>query len=299
MGEQVIEAATFSESAPIAIQRMKHKSIRLGDSQYAYYEIPNPGKPKMLLLHGMLVESHCFAKLAPYLKDDYHLLFLDLKGHGKSANGGNYDQGYSADIIASDLQAFHQAVIQEPFYLLGYSLGGQYALKFAGTHPALVKGLLIIDSAPALCLKATLTILLTLMLTPKSFASREHAVRFYDKRTPGFGEYIADFCLIQDARGRYVLRYDKKNFAPDTMAKSTARTKDLWEACKNITAPTLILRCEKSFVFNNRLEKKMRESIANSTGVRMKDMKHLVAFSHPRELAGEIHSFLHKVSHAE
>lgn len=299
MGDQVVGAASFIESVDADFMRMAHRNIDLGSSQYAYYEIPNPGKPKMLLLHGMLVESHCFAKLVPYLKDDYHLLFLDLKGHGQSANGGSYDQAYSADIIASDLRAFHQAVIQEPFYLLGYSLGGQYSLKFAGTYPELVKGLLIIDSAPALCLKATLTILLTLMLTPKSFASKEHALRVYEKRTPGFGEYIANFCLMQDSQGRYVLRYDKNNFAPDSMAKSAARTRDLWQACSKITAPTLILRCEKSFVFNNRLEKKMRESIANSTVVRMKDMKHLIAFSHPRELAGEIHSFTHKVSHAE
>jgi len=275
------------------------RNIQLGKASYVYYEIPNPGKPKMLLLHGMLVESHCFDQLASYLKDNYHLYFLDLKGHGKSANGSSYDSDYTPDVIANDLLAFHQIAIQEPFYLLGYSLGGQYAIKFAGTHPDLIKGLLIVDSAPALCLKATLTILLTLMLTPKYFASKEHASLFYEKRAPGFGEYIARYCLIQDAQGRYVLRYDKKNFAPDTMAKSAARTKDLWEACRKITAPTLILRCEKSFVFSNRLEKKMRESIAKSTVVLMKGMKHLVGFSHPRELAGEIQSYLQKVSHAQ
>lgn len=299
MGDQMIDAAKLSESAPTASQRMEHKNIWLGNSQYAYYEIPNPGKPKMLLLHGMLVESHCFEKLASDLKDNYHLYFLDLKGHGKSANGSSYDSDYTPEIIASDLLAFYQTAIQEPFFLLGYSLGGQYALKFAGTYPDLIMGLLIVDSAPVLCLKATLTILLTLMLTPKFFASKEDAVCCYEKRAPGFGDYIAKFCLIEDTQGRYVLRYDKKNFAPDTLAKSAARTKDLWDACRKITAPTLVLRCEKSFVFSNRLEKKMRESIANSTVVLMKGMKHLVGFSHPRELAAELQSFLQKISHAQ
>lgn len=270
---------------------MESKTIRLGNSQYAYYEIPNPGKAKMLLLHGMIVESHCFEKLITYLKDDYHLLLLDLKGHGKSENGKSYDADYTNDVIANDLLAFYQAVIQEPCYLLGYSLGGQYAMKFAGAAPDKVKGLVIVDSAPALCLKATLTLLFTLMFTPKFFNSKELACRFYDHRTPGFGQYVVDYCLTQDTQGRYVLRYDKKNFAPDTMAKGAARTKDLWDACTKITAPTLLLRCEKSFVFSTKLERKMRQSIAKIEVVLMKDRGHLIGFTHPQELAEQIRKF--------
>jgi len=71
---------------------MDSKTIQLGNSHYAYYEIANPGKPKMLMLHGMMVESHCFEKLAEHLKAHYHLFLLDLKGHGKSDNGKSYDE---------------------------------------------------------------------------------------------------------------------------------------------------------------------------------------------------------------
>ncbi len=270
---------------------MDSKTIQLGKSQYAYYEIANPGKAKMLLLHGMLVESHCFEKLIACLKDDYHLLLLDLKGHGKSANGSSYDADYCNDVIANDLLAFYQEVIREPFYLLGYSLGGQYAIKFAGTAPDKVKGLILIDSAPALCLKASLTILFTLMLTPRFFVSKEQARRFYDHRTTGFGQYIVDYCLAEDKHGRYVLRYDKENFAPDTLAKGAARTRDLWDSCKKITAPTLVLRCEKSFVFNAKLERKMRERIANIEVVLMRDRTHLIGFTHPQEVSEQIRKY--------
>ncbi|MGE5384722.1 MAG: alpha/beta fold hydrolase [Betaproteobacteria bacterium] len=274
---------------------MDSKTIQLGNTQYAYYEMANPGKPKMLLLHGMVVESHCFEKLAAFFKDDYHLLFLDLKGHGKSGNGTSYDESYTNDAIARDFLAFYQAVIQEPFHLVGYSLGGQYAIKFAGTFPDKVKSLVLIDSAPELSFKGNLAILFALMKTPKFFKDEAHVYRYYDVRNPGMGDYMLKYCLARDSFGHYTPRYDKLNFAPNTMAKAAARGKDLWEASCRITAPTLLLRGGKSFVFSNRLEKKMRMSIPRLEVVLLKDEEHLMAITHPKEVAEPIRAFLAKV----
>ena len=132
------------------------------------------------------------------------------------------------------------------------------------------------------------------MKTPKFFKDEAHVYRHFDTRNPGMGEYMLKHCLTRDEAGHFKPRYDKQRFAPNTMAKGTARTRDLWEACRKITAPTLLLRGGKSFVFSDGLEKKMRESIARLEVVLLKDREHLMAFTHPQEVAEPIRAFLAK-----
>jgi len=272
---------------------MECQKVKIGNIEYAYYELPNPGKPKMLLLHGMLVESHCFAKLAPLLQADYHVIMLDLKGHGKSGRGQSYDSDYTNDAIAKDLHAFYEQVIREPFYIAGYSLGGQYTMKFAGTYPQLLKGVFIIDSAPALSLKGIFKILWLLFTTPKVFKNAEHVRSFYDKKSAlGFGDYMLQHCVTADAQGRYTVTYDKKNLAPDTGAKSKVRTADLWAATKNITAPTLILRAGDSFVLNDKLQAQMQANIRNSEVKFFPGLGHNLVFSNPADVAAAMRDFI-------
>lgn len=273
---------------------MDCKTIQIGNTQYNYYEIPNPGKPKMLMLHGMMIESHCFTKIADRLKTDYHLYLLDLKGHGKSGNGTSYDESYTNDAICADLLNFQQAVIQEPFHLVGYSLGGQYSLKFAGFHAEVLKSVTIIDSAPALSLKGTFAILYAMFKTPKIFKDKNHVLGFYDARIPGLGNYMLTYCMRELGEGRYAIRYDKKNLAPSTMAKGIARTKDIWEACKKITTPTLVLRAEKSFILNEKLEKMLQESNPKIDVLMMPGMAHNFVFTHPQIVTEYIRSFTAK-----
>ncbi|OQA34195.1 MAG: Lipase 3 precursor [Betaproteobacteria bacterium ADurb.Bin341] len=273
---------------------MDSKNIQIGNTRYAYYELPNPGKAKMLLLHGMLVESHCFEAMTEDLKANYHLVLLDLKGHGKSDNGKSYDADYTNDAIAADLLTFQQAVIQEPFHLVGYSLGGQYSLKFAGTHPELVKSVTLIDSAPALSTKGVFLLLYALFTTPKFFRNKEHVYRHYDNRLAGLGDYMFKHCVVEGQNGRYLLRYDKKNLAPNTLAKSALRTKDLWESSKHIKSPVLILRAEKSAIIDHKIERTMKTNMPHAQIVLMKNMGHELVFSKPKEVSEQIEAFIRR-----
>lgn len=272
---------------------MEFKKIRIGAIDYGYYELPNPGKPKMLLLHGMMVESHCFAKLVPLLHANYHVIMLDLKGHGQSGRGQSYDADYTNDAIAKDLHTFYKQVIGEPFYMAGYSLGGQYTMKFAGAYPELLKGVLIIDSAPALSLKGIFKILWMLMTTPKVFRDAEHVRSYYDKKsTLGFGDYMLQYCVTADPAGRYTVTYDKKNLSPDTGAKNKVRIADLWNSTARITAPTLIMRAGDSFVIDDKTQAKMLANIRNSELKLFPGLGHNLVFSNPEDVATTIHDFI-------
>ena len=272
---------------------MEIKKIKLGQTEYAYYELPNRGKPKLLLLHGMMVESHCFSLLAPLLQRDFHVLLLDLKGHGQSGRGQSYDTDYTNDAIVADMHSFWEQVIGEPFVIAGYSLGGQYLMKFAGTYPSLVKAAIIIDSAPALSFKGVLKILWLLLTTPKVFKNAEHVRRFYDKKSAaGFGDYMLKYCVAQDAQGRYSVAYDKKNLSPNTVAKGKVRTADLWDALAKITAPTIILRAGDSFVISDKIEARMVVSIADCEVRHFPGLGHNLVFSNPQDVAEAMLDFV-------
>jgi len=270
---------------------MESRSISLGRCDYAWYEIPARRKPKLLLLHGMMVESHSFNGLIEHLRGDFHLLLLDLKGHGKSGNGESYDEDYRPPVIAEELHSFYEQVISEPFFLLGYSLGGQYAIQYAGSHPETLRGLILLDSAPEISLKSALKILFSVMTTPNLFRGPEDVRRFYDKKSPGFGDYMLEHAMVQDKYGYYSPRYDKKNLAPRDSRKTGERSWGLWQAAKKITAPTLILRAGQSSIIDDEMEVKLREHIAKLDVVRMEGMGHHLGMTHPADVAQEISNF--------
>jgi len=268
--------------------------IRVGKTDYAWYEIPARRKPKLLLLHGMMVESHSFNGLIEQLRGSFHLYLLDLKGHGKSSNGESYDADYRPEVIAAELHTFGQQVIGEPFYLLGYSLGGQYAIQYAGSHPDALRGLILLDSAPEISLKSALKILFSVMTTPNLFRGPEDVRRFYDKKSPGFGDYMVEHAMVQDKYGYYSPRYDKKNLAPRDSRKTGERSWGLWQAARQITAPTLILRAGQSSIIDDEMQQKLQTHIANAMVVLMEGMGHHLGMTHPEAVAAEVKHFFLK-----
>jgi len=271
---------------------MECKTVQIGATTYNYYEIPNPGKPKMLMLHGMMVESHCFEQVAEHLKKDFHLVLLDLKGHGKSSDGKSYDESYTNEAICADLKAIHALIIGEPCCMVGYSLGGQYTLCLAGKAPELLKRVVLIDSAPEVTLKCILALLWARMKTPKFFKNADHVLKFYSGRIPG--AYMLKYCMRESGDGRYAIRYDKKNLAPDTLAKNKVRIQDIWAAAGKLKAPTLVLRAGASFVLDDKLENRLKESNPLIQVQRMEGMEHNLVFSHPREVAETISAFCNR-----
>ncbi len=99
----------------------------------------------LLLLHG-------FADLAwgwlpvveTGLLDRLHLLVPSFRGHGASdwiGAGGTY---YFADYVA-DLESLVRAHARPRLYIAGHSMGGMAASLFAGTYPARVDRLAILE----------------------------------------------------------------------------------------------------------------------------------------------------------
>ncbi len=108
-----------------------------------YVDWGNPDAPALLLIHGG--RDHCrnWDWVAERLKDRYHIIAPDLRGHGDSdwAAGGAYNElNYVYDIA--------QLVLQKkmaPVTIIAHSLGGSIGLLYAGVFPETVARIVAIE----------------------------------------------------------------------------------------------------------------------------------------------------------
>ena len=49
-----------------------------------YLDWGDPAKPPLILIHGIARRAHTFDHIAPCLRRDYHVIALDMRGHGDS-----------------------------------------------------------------------------------------------------------------------------------------------------------------------------------------------------------------------
>jgi pimeloyl-ACP methyl ester carboxylesterase len=70
--------------------------------------------------------------VAPYFQDDYRLLMIDLRGHGKSDCP---QQGYHIDQMAADVAGVMEYLQIERIHVVGSSLGAEVGLSLAANYP--------------------------------------------------------------------------------------------------------------------------------------------------------------------
>lgn len=97
-------------------------------------------KPVIALVHGWGMNARVFDTLAERLADDFDVRALNLPGHGGRAVLAVNTLHSWADDLASQLPA-HST-------LLGWSLGGQVAMRAAIDHPDTVARLIVMSSTP-------------------------------------------------------------------------------------------------------------------------------------------------------
>ena len=98
-------------------------------------------RPVLALLHGWGMNARVFDMLAACLADDFELRALSLPGHGgREVLPHNTLQSWAADLAQQ---------LPERSTLLGWSLGGQVAMRAALDHPHKISRLVLLASTPA------------------------------------------------------------------------------------------------------------------------------------------------------
>lgn len=108
-----------------------------------YLDWGNRGKPPLLLVHGGRDHARSWDWTANALREDYHVVAMDHRGHGDSewVSDGIYE---AQDMIYDVAQLVHQLDLA-PVTIVAHSMGGDVSLRYAGTFPEQVRKIVSVE----------------------------------------------------------------------------------------------------------------------------------------------------------
>ncbi len=104
------------------------------------YRSMGEGQP-MIILHGLFGSSDNWQTLGKRFAEDYKVYLVDQRNHGKSPHSDEF----SYDILADDLEDFCTSHEIRHAIVIGHSMGGKTAMRFAQKYPEYVEKLIIVD----------------------------------------------------------------------------------------------------------------------------------------------------------
>lgn len=199
----------------------------------------------VLLIHGLGGSTDDWKKTIPALAENFHVVAFDLPGFGKSDKGS---QSYSPTRYARLVQYLADHYLQnKPYHVVGHSMGGAIALRYAAQHPLRMQRLVLIDPAG---------ILHPQVIT--KFQAGSMAVRSSGVyQTRGLIERLSGK-LLEQAERLPVSAIDIANSAlgrdivlrggPEKIAALELAGENFSSAISTVTAPTLLLWGEYDLV---------------------------------------------------
>lgn len=105
-----------------------------------HYREMGTGQP-MVILHGLFGNSDNWQTHAKKLADYYRVILVDQRNHGHS----QWSEDFSYELMAEDLFELFQDLNLKKVLLIGHSMGGKTAIRFAQHHSELIEKLIVID----------------------------------------------------------------------------------------------------------------------------------------------------------
>ena len=254
-----------------------------------YVDWGNVDAPPLLMVHGG--RDHCrnWDWVAHALRDRYHIIAPDLRGHGDSQwmIGGSYNQ---VDYVYDIAQLVSQKKM-EPVTIIGHSMGGSVSLTYAGLYPDSVAKLVAIEGLgpPPEIIKERIEIPVDQRLDqwvkdlralsgrlPRKYGSVEEAYERMQEENPHLTEEQARHLTIhgsnQNEDGTYSWKFDNYIRAFSPIGLDMNRIYQLYE---RITCPTLLIRGTESWASDPEVDGRIAH-FQNARAVNVENAGHWV-----------------------
>jgi pimeloyl-ACP methyl ester carboxylesterase len=156
------------------ISQPEERAIKIGNLNLKYLDWGNTHAVPIVLLHGLCKNAHYWDFFAYSMKDRYHILAIDQRGHGDS----DWADSYSPRSYVLDLEIFADRLKLSEFILIGHSMGGINAILYAARHPDQVKTLVIVDIGPEIAAAGIARMEKDRSFEPEAFDLEEEAISY-------------------------------------------------------------------------------------------------------------------------
>jgi pimeloyl-ACP methyl ester carboxylesterase len=254
------------------------------------------GAPTILLLHGFSSSLQTWSPWVERLGASYHLVSIDLPGHGLT----RAPAGYQANIekLRDAVHDFVRAEKLDSFVIAGNSMGGNVAWEYTLAYPHDVEALILVDAAgwkDTSAEQAQEPSMFKLLRNPLVGPLMTQLDNTQFLRT-GLGYAFADKSLAADAMVR---RYVDLSRAPghrDILMQLLLGHKDINfatpERLAAISAPSLVLTGAQDELVPPAQAEQFRDAIAGARLVRFEGVGHMPQEEAPDASAAAVRSFL-------
>jgi len=111
---------------------------------YLNYKEQGSGEP-VIILHGLLGMLDNWKTFARKLSENYRVIIVDQRNHGKSFHSDEFDY----ELLASDIKTFMDELGISHAHLIGHSMGGKAVMKFVQLHREMVDKAIVVDISPS------------------------------------------------------------------------------------------------------------------------------------------------------
>ena len=257
------------------------RNIGVDGLRFHYVDWGGSGTP-LVMLHGLSGHARTWDHTAEALRDQYHVLALDQRGHGDS----EWAPQYGLRPMAKDLLGWLDALDLREVTLLGLSMGGLVSFVFAAAHPDRVSRMVIMDIGPEIAPAGSANVASGLAANDV-FGSEDEAFAQARADNPRPADATLRHRVLHNLRqlpdGTLTYKYDKE-LRRNPRALFDHTPDELWAAWRALRCPVLLVRGEDSDVLAADTAKRMLAENPNVSFASIPDCGHSLTLDRPDEL---------------
>ena len=299
--EIMAAAATAAGLEPAAIVAPTDHWVELNGIRFHYLDWGNDHLPHVVLLHGGSLTAHTWDMAALLLRDSYHLVALDQRGHGDTAWTPDDQLGEdNNDLMLEDTRQFIEHLGYDRLTLVGMSMGGMNTIRYSARHPEGLDAIGIVDIAPETMREGQLEMeaFRNETETLRAFDDfLERAVKFMPHRAPAHLRYSLTHSLKEVPDG-FTWKQDHRpregvEMSDDEREAARARgADDLWNDLRALQSPVLLFRGADSKILSQDAAERSVAAMSDARMVVIPGATHNVHSDNPKDFARELDAFL-------
>lgn len=224
--------------------------VSAGGLRLHYLDWGNAGAPPLVLLHDLGQSADAWRAVAPALAGRFHVIAVDIRGHGDS----DWIDTYSPQEQGDDIGELIGVLGLRPAAVMGAGMGGRAAMLLAARQDHTVSRVVVIGAGVHMYLPAEREAAEAILAMPHTYDSPEDYLRRWHALRAALGltrrtaphdpraVAAAARALRRLPGGGFGLKFDADGYRRYRAWSPGARTVDYHDELHEITCPVLLVR---------------------------------------------------------